>query len=122
MPILARTRILPLQPVGNPLIRQCAFAHDNQELRDKHTLDHHYKTKACINFKNIGVCKYGERCRFLHLSEAPTVYARPNAPLLPFPVSCSSFSQKSSDSRGDYACDRHQKHLNLLTSFGLALL
>lgn len=58
------------------LLSQCAFAHAEHELRDKHELNTHYKTKICINFKNHGFCKYGDRCQFLHTQEAPLVYNR----------------------------------------------
>jgi hypothetical protein len=47
---------------------QCAFAHNESELRDKGRINDHYKTKACANFKNHGYCKYGDRCQFLHLN------------------------------------------------------
>ena len=119
MPLLVRTRILSFQRIGNFLIRQCAFAHFQDELRDKHTVNQHYKTRVCTNFKKYGFCKYGERCQFMHIHEAPTVYSRPHDPL---PLPLTSYSEKHSDSLDDSPDEKHQKNLNLLTNFGLDML
>lgn len=120
MPLLVRTRLLPLQPAGNSLPIQCAFAHTEDELRTKAQLNHHYKTKLCANFKNHGFCKYGERCQFLHLQEAPTTYFRPTEPQ-PSPISdCRSetLSTHSTETDGK----KHQKTLMILSDYGLDVL
>ena len=119
MPILVRTGLLSLQRIGNFLIRQYAFAHFQEELRDKHIINQHYKTRVCTNFKKYGFCKYGERCQFLHLHEAPTVYSRPYEPL---PSPPTSYSEKHSDSSDDFSEEKHQKNLDILANFGLEML
>lgn len=44
---------------------QCAFAHGDNELREK-TLVKNYKTKKCKQFHELGFCIYGTRCQFIH--------------------------------------------------------
>ena len=110
---------MSIQRIGNFLIRQCAFAHAEDELRDKHVLNHHYKTKVCTNFKQYGQCKYGERCQFLHLHEAPIVYSRTQETVQ---WVSSSLSEKYSESSEDFNGQRHQQNLSLLANFGLEML
>jgi hypothetical protein len=45
---------------------QCAFAHGNQEMRQKSYISSNYKTKKCIQFHETGYCPYGVRCQFIH--------------------------------------------------------
>lgn len=120
MPLLVRTWLLPLQPTRNCLLIQCAFAHTEEELRTKAQLNHHYKTKLCANFKNNGSCKYGERCQFLHLQEAPTTYFRPSSPNIdPIP---DSRSETLSSHSAETDTKKHQKALIILSDYGLEVL
>ena len=43
----------------------CAFAHGNEELKQKIT-NNSYKTKLCKQFFEDGFCPYGTRCQFSH--------------------------------------------------------
>jgi len=52
--------------------RNCQFAHGPQELNPL-TLHPNHKTKQCKNFSN-GICHFGKRCRFLHLSSQRHVF------------------------------------------------
>jgi hypothetical protein len=45
---------------------QCAFAHGNQEIRQKQHISSNYKTKKCNQFHETGYCPYGVRCQFVH--------------------------------------------------------
>jgi len=45
---------------------QCAFAHGNQEVRQKQHVSSNYKTKKCNQFHETGFCPYGVRCQFVH--------------------------------------------------------
>ena len=45
---------------------RCAFAHGEQELREKTHITPQYKTKKCRSFYETGYCTYGSRCQFLH--------------------------------------------------------
>jgi len=44
----------------------CAFAHGNNEMRQKIIYSSSYKTKKCKQFFDFGFCLYGSRCQFLH--------------------------------------------------------
>ena len=44
----------------------CAFAHGNNEIRQKTVFSNSYKTKRCKQFFECGYCLYGSRCQFLH--------------------------------------------------------
>jgi hypothetical protein len=44
---------------------KCAFAHGNEELKQKAT-NNSYKTKLCKQFFEDGFCPYGSRCQFSH--------------------------------------------------------
>lgn len=45
---------------------QCAFAHGNNEIRQKPNISSNYKTKKCNQFHETGYCPYGVRCQFIH--------------------------------------------------------
>jgi len=45
---------------------QCAFAHGNNEIRQKCHVSSNYKTKKCNQFHETGYCPYGMRCQFIH--------------------------------------------------------
>lgn len=45
---------------------QCAFAHGNNEIRQKPNVSSNYKTKKCNQFHETGYCPYGVRCQFIH--------------------------------------------------------
>lgn len=45
---------------------QCAFAHGQQEIRQRQNLSSNYKTKKCMQFHDNGYCPYGVRCQFIH--------------------------------------------------------
>ena len=47
----------------------CAFAHGDQELKQKTNLNVNYKTKPCKQFFEEGYCNYGTRCQFSHKKE-----------------------------------------------------
>jgi hypothetical protein len=44
----------------------CAFAHGQDELRNKTNMGSKYKTKKCKQFHEQGYCIYGNRCQFKH--------------------------------------------------------
>ena len=44
----------------------CAFAHGDNELKQKITNNFGYKTKPCKQFFEEGYCNYGIRCQFSH--------------------------------------------------------
>lgn len=45
---------------------KCAFAHGEQELRQKVNVLNGYKAKKCVHFHTEAFCPYGKRCQFLH--------------------------------------------------------
>lgn len=51
---------------------QCAFAHGNNEIRQKPNISSNYKTKKCNQFHETGYCPYGVRCQFIHCLRYPT--------------------------------------------------
>jgi len=44
----------------------CAFAHGDEDIRDRIISSTNYKTKKCKQFFDAGYCPYGSRCQFLH--------------------------------------------------------
>ena len=52
----------------------CAFAHGNNEMRQKNIPTNNYKTKKCKQFFEIGYCPYGPRCQFLHNCSSSSIY------------------------------------------------
>ena len=48
----------------------CAFAHGEEELKQKTTNNNNYKTKLCRQFFEEGFCPYGCRCQFSHKNKS----------------------------------------------------
>ena len=44
----------------------CAFAHGDNELRQRTKVLTSFKAKLCLHFHTEGYCPYGRRCQFLH--------------------------------------------------------
>ena len=45
---------------------KCAFAHGNEEIKERCLVASNYKTKKCKQFFECGFCNYGTRCQFSH--------------------------------------------------------
>ena len=48
--------------------QDCAYAHGLDELQSKTVINKNYKTKMCkkFHFETPGICKYGDKCQFIH--------------------------------------------------------